>query len=265
MEEFSLEKPFKRKPTNRRQFTISPDAKLQKNFKYFMQQELAYYNNLVENFNSRIKAFPQDVLSIRDRDIKLLETCGQLAFDPAKLLTSKNETWPEALKSYNPVVYGTDGKPRLTNKQIAIMQIGIVPAHIHHQVRKNMISEIFSTVSNQASIFLASRNTEQLRAPVYLLQQHTWETKRHLQIPKTLVEMSYDSNDNQTLIKTPYNKDPIYISGYDLTEIPFSTMIIRAPILGEEKPAWKIDFKDGINKYLLNLTDSRPIKKRVRR
>ena len=265
MEERNLEKPYKRKPPNRRQFSTNPDIKLQANLKFFMQQELVYYNTLVEHFNSRIRAFPQDVLSIRDREIKLLETCGQFAYDPAKLLTSKNDTWPEALKSYNPVVYDTDGQVRLTSKQVAIMQIGAVPATIHHQVRRNIISEVFSTVSQQAEIFLASRNTEQLRAPVYLLQQHTWETKRHLQVPQSLVEMSYNDDTNLTLIKTPYNKEPMSVLGYDLTDIPFTTMVIRAPIKGDDRPTWRLEFKDGLQKYLLTLTDPMPMRKKIRR
>lgn len=262
MEDFVIEKPFKRKPTNKRIFEVYPDYNLQKNLKFFMQQELFYFNTLVDAFNSRIKAFPQDVMSIKDRDVKLLETCGQFAFNPNKLLSTKADSWPEALKSYVPVVYDTDGKQRLTSRQVAIMEIGTTPATIHHQVRRNIISELFSTVKGQAAIFLAAQKTEQLRAPVQMLQRQEWNTKHHLQIPRTIIEMSYNSDTNATDIKTPYNKESIKVSGYDLTEIPFTIMILRAPVAGEDKPAWRIELKDVTNRYILNLTDPRPYKKK---
>ena len=211
MKDFTLDKPFKRRPTNRRAFTVNPDIKLQRNFKYFMQQELNYYNTLVENFNSRIKAFPQDVISIRDRDIKLLETCGQLAFDPEQLVNTNNDQWPEALKSYGSVIFDNNGNLRLDNKQLSIMKIGCVPANIHHQVRRNILSEMFSLVSSQAAIFIAAQMTEHLRAPVHMLQRNTWDTKHHLKIPKSLVEMQYNADANCTEITTPYNKTAITV------------------------------------------------------
>lgn len=264
MEKFNLEKPFKRRPTSRRIFAIQPNLNLQKNLKYFMQQELHYYNTLVESFNPRIKAFPQDVISIKDREIKLLETCGQLSFNPDKLLKTKNEEWPEALKSYGSVIFDETGKSRINDTQLAIMQIGTAPAHIHHQVRRNMLSELFSLISSQANIFLSAQKTEHLRAPVHMLQSQTWETKHHLQIPSSIVEMFYNNDTNLTEIKTPYNKSPIIVYGYNLTDIPYNMMIVRAPNVGEEKPTWRLEFKDTTNRYLLNLSDPRAYKKRQR-
>ena len=176
MEDFIHDKPVKRRPPNRRIFSINPDAKLQKNLKYFMLQELGYYNVLIETFNSRVKAFPQDILSIRDRGVKLLETCAQFAYDPEKLTNSKNDTWPEAFKTYGPVIYDSD-----------------------------------------------------------------W-----------------------TEIKVPYSKEWITVLGYDLTEIPYTTMVIRAPNIGEETPTWRIEFKDQPNKYILNLSDPRVYKRKKR-
>lgn len=264
MEEFNIQKPFKRRPPSKRIFSINPDIKMQKNLRYFMEQELSYYNTLVENFNMRIRAFPQDVTSIRDRDIKLLETCGQFAYNPENLINSKNEDWPEALKSYGHVVFDNDGHPRINNKQLAIMQIGCVPARIHHQVRRNMLSEAFALASSQASIFLSAQKTEHLRAPVHLMQNQTIETKHHLQIPKSLIEMTYNQDTNWTEIKTPYNKTAITVLGYDLTEIPYTMMILRAPNVGEERPTWRTEFKDTTNKYLLNLTDPKIYKRKNR-
>jgi hypothetical protein len=264
MENFDLERPIKRRPPSQRQFVITPDPRLQKNLLYFMQQELGYYNTLVTNFNARVKAFPQDILAIRDRDIKLLETCGQFAYDPDKLLSTDYDKWPEAFKSYQSIVYLTEGKTRISERTLGIMKIATVPAHIHHQVRRNMISEVFATVSSQANIFLAAKNTEQLRAPVQMMQPQTWETKHHLQVPKSLIEMNYNDDTNWTLIKTPYNKEWLTVLGYDLTAIPYNTMVIKSPIPGEDKPTWRIEFKDQPNKYLLNLTDPRPYKKKRR-
>lgn len=255
MKPFNTEKTFNQRPPSKRVFVINPDIKTQKNLKYFMQQELAYYNVLVENFNARIKAFPQDVVSIKDRDIKLLETCGELAVNPVTLLSKKNEEWPDALKSYNQVIFDANGESRLNSRQLAIMQIGAVPAQIHHQVRRNMLSELFSLISSQANIFLSAQKTEQLKAPVYMLQQQVWDTKHHLQIPKSLVKMTYNESMTSTDVTTPYNKIPITVSGFDLTKIPYTMIVLRAPNTGEEKPTWRMEFKDVSNKYLLNLSD----------
>lgn len=254
----------KKKPFNKKIFEIEVSPKAEKSLKYFMQQELQYYNSVVYHLNARMKAFPQDILAIRDRDVKLLETCAQFATDPAMLIKTKPEEWPNQFKSYTNVVYNTDGSPRIDNKTIGVIQIGSIPGNIHNVIRRNIVSEAFNYVSGQAGIVLAGQKTETLRAPIHMLQTHSLSTKRHMQLTKNLVKITFDEEKIGSNIYTPYSKEPLHVQGYDLSEVPFTILVIKSsmPKYSTEKLSWAIEFKDIKSGYLINLTDSFPRKKR---
>jgi len=254
----------KKRPYNKKVFEVEVSTKTEKNLKYFMQQELQYYNTVVYHLNARMKAFPQDILAIKDRDIKLLETCAQFATDPEKLVTTKPEEWPEQFKSYTNVVYNADGSRRIDDKTVGVIQIGTIPGNIHNLVRRNIISEAFNYVSSNATIVLAGQKTETLRAPIYMLQTHSMTTKRHMQLTKNLVKIKFNEERVGSDIYTPYNKEPLHVAGYDLSEIPYTILVIKSsmPKYSSEKLSWAVEFKDIKAGYLITLTDSYPYKKR---
>lgn len=250
-----------KKVTNKRLFEIVLSNTMINNLKYFVQQELQYYNTVSELLTSRAKAFPSDVLNIKDREVKLLETCAQYGISPEKLIKTPLSEWKDPFKSYEPILRNTDKTSKLSNRQIEIMNIGACPGHLPSSVRRSIVSEIFSHVSSQASILLAGQSTEHLRIPLQMLQQHTLETKRHLQLGKAAIKMNWDENKEETSIITPYGKESLVVKKYDLTSIPFNSVVIRAPYKGQENQTWLIELKEP-SKYMLTLTDNYPYRKK---
>jgi hypothetical protein len=96
--------------------------------------------------------------------------------------------------------------------------------------------------------------TEGLRAPVQLLNTHTLDTKRHLQIPGDLVKVSYDQDSNNSLVSIPYTNKELCIDGYDISDITFRSAVIRAPHPMNGDGKWYIDFKDS-GGYSITMTD----------
>lgn len=243
-----------RRVTNRRTFEINVDRDTSNHLRYFISQELGYFNTLVEKLTPKLRAFPQDLLSMKDREKKVWETCAEHAVDPQKLLDHPIEEWPENLRSLSNIVRESDGTPKFSPAQITMMRIAAEPARLHKSVRRLMASEVLRYMTGQAETVLAGMKTEGLRAPVQLLNTHTLDTKRHLQIPGDLVKVTYDQESNNSSVAIPYSNKTICIEGYDISEIAFKSVVIRSPHPTNGDGKWYIDFKDSSG-YSITMTD----------
>ena len=250
-----------RKPPYQKFFELKLTKTAETNLRYFIEQELFYYNSVVEQLTSRVKAFPQDILSLKDRDSKVLETIGQHRISP-EVLSKSAENCPEELKIYSSSIYDADGKCKFTKNQLGIMEIGTIEGNIHGLTRKGILSEAFSYVNGQANIILSGQKTESLKAPLQMLQTHTLDTKRHVQLNRSCIKLDYSEKFKGTMINTPYSKHAFFIEGYDITNSPFNIMVIRAPLKNAGPQKWFAELKDVSSKYLLNLTDHHPRKNR---
>ena len=95
-----------------------------------------------------------------------------------------------------------------------------------------------------------------------MLQTHTIDTKRHLQIPYNLVKITYDVENNASNISVPYSSLPIVIPHFDLTQSAFKTLLVRAPHPLSQNQKWQIDLRDGTTGYMLSITDAPERRKR---
>jgi len=244
----------KRRITNRRTFEINVDRDVSNHLRYFISQELGYFNTLVEKLMPKLRAFPQDLLSMKDRERKAWETCAEHAVDPQKLLDHPIEQWSEHLKSLGNFVREPDGSPRFSSSHINMMRIAAEPARLHKNVRRLMAAEVLRYMTGQAETVLAGMKTEGLRAPVQLLNTHTLDTKRHLQIPGDLVKVTYDQDTTNSFVEIPYSNKKLCIEGYDISEITFKSVVIRSPHPTNGDGKWYIDFKDS-GGYSITMTD----------
>ena len=253
--------PAKR-PIYQKTFEVETTKDIDNHLGYFIKQELGYYNTLVEQLGPRLRAFPQDLLSIKDREKKIWEACAEHAVPAQKLLDHPATEWPAHLRLFESLVYDQEGVPTITSAQANILSIAASPARLHPQVRKNISSEVLKYMLGQAESFLASHKLEGFRSPMQLLNTHTLESKRHIQMPGSLVKMSYDEESNSTNVSTPYTKDPLVIQGVDITEARFNTVVIRASGSNPVGRKWFMDLKDSTSRYMLDLTDSFERRKR---
>lgn len=222
---------------------------------YFVQQELGYYNMLVEKLTPRLKAHPKDLLNFKDTEKKLWEACAERAVDPQKLIDHPLKEWPVHLHSLHPLVYDYDGNIRISPAHISMIGAAASPARVHASVRKAMANEILNYMISQADTVNSAATTETMRVPVQLLQSYTFDNKRHLQIPFNLLTMKYDEKTGTTHIHTPYSRKPIIVPNVDLTYTKFKLLIVRSPHPTSLNKNWQIDLKDSPLTYIVNLTD----------
>lgn len=247
--------PFgdRKRKTYQRNFEVELSQEQDSNLNYFMQQELAYYNAIVERLTPRLRTFPKDFLSIKDKELALWEVCAEFAVNPNNMAKYPNvEAWPNHLKPYFGLLFDSKGL-RISTSHLSIFEAASTPARIHASVRKNIAVEILKHMLKQADSIASAQKTEVLKTPMQLLNTYTIETKRHLQIPSKLVKMTYDENIDSTNISIPYSKFPIIISGNDLSESRYSFLVIRST--HPDTKIWNVELKDSESKYMLTLTD----------
>lgn len=236
------------------------EIELSKNSKnhleYFVRQELGYYNSIVEQLSPRIRAFPQDLLSIKDREKKLWEVCAEYGVDVNQMISHPVDAWPKHLKQYGSLIWSQEGAIKLTPSQLNIMKVASQPAKLHPSIRKAIATEILKYVTGQAEAFVEVLNGNEFKTPMQMLQPHTLETRRHLQVPASLVKIKYDNDSGDSFITIPYCQDPIKVVGYDLSQTNFRMLVIRAPHPNNHSQEWKIEFKDSSQPYLLFMNDA---------
>lgn len=244
-----------RRATYQKVFEFTPSVELENNLIYFMTQELNYYNSLISQLTPRLRAFPKEILHLRDKDLRLWEVCAEYAVDPNQLVTYPVEQWPKHLQHHGQVVYDQQGNSKISAGQISVLAIAAGPARLHAHMRKHMAVEILNYMYSQADTLLAAQKTDTMRAPMQMLQTCTVDNKRHIQLERRLVKINYDAESGDSLITVPYSKEPIRIANVDISESRFTIMVIRCPHPGSKDKKWHVELKDPTSKYLINLTD----------
>lgn len=243
----------RKKKNYQRNFEVELPKEIDSSLSYFVNQELAYFNSIIELLTPRLRTFPTELLSMKDKELKLWDICSEFAVDPNTLLQYKNVVdWPEHLKPYFGLLYSPEGV-RISTPHLNIIQIASSKARIHPTVRKNIASEALRHMIKQADAFLSAQKTDSFKAPLQLLTTHTLDTKRHLQIPGNLTSVGYNEEDDTSNITIPYSKHPIAIQGVDISENKFTLLILRH--LTNKDKTWNVELKDIESKYLLGLTD----------
>lgn len=246
--------PKKKRLPSRRTFEIEITKDTNQHLSYFVKQELGYYNSLIESLTPRLRTFPGDFISMKDKEKRLWEACAEHAVDPAKMLAHPLDKWPDHLRHLHSSMFDQDGAQKISAAHIHILKMAAAPARVHGSVRKSMAVEILKYMIGQSEVLQAGLKSESLKAPLQLLVTHSLDTKRHLQIPASLVKIYYDETENLSRISIPYSKDAVVVRDYDLTEIPFKSLVVRAPHPSTSDSAWTVDFKE-VSPYLISMVD----------
>jgi hypothetical protein len=252
----------KRRVPYHKNFEIDLDLNSQRNLSFFISQELAYFNSLINLLNPRIRAFPEDFLSFKEKERKLWDACAEHAIDPTILMQHKLDTWPKHLKYIHAFLYDSDGEKRISDSHLNIVSVAATPARIHKNVRKAIASEIIRYMLGQAEVLCAGKKTEGLRAPMQMLQEHTIDTKRHLQIPMSLVKITWNEDIEASQVEIPYSKRLLTLPDIDISGIKSGWLIIRSPHPNNSIQKWFLDFKESQSSYMIGITDARESRRR---
>lgn len=251
----------RKRKTYQRHFEVEVNKETDQSLNYFIRQELAYYNSIIELLTPRLRTFPGDLLSMKDKELKLWEVCSEFAIDPNILLKYPDAIdWPSHLQPYFGLLYDIKGV-RISKTHLNIIQIASSSARILPVVRKNIAIELLQHMIKQADIIHSTQKTDTMKTPLQLLNIHTIDTKRHVQIPSNLVKIKYSEDIDSSDIEIPYSKIPIVIPGADLTDSKFSLLILRSSHTIPN--VWNVEIKDNEHKYLIGLSDYNDKKKRI--
>lgn len=239
--------------------TISDATK--RNLNGYMQEELKYYNTLVNGFNSKIRVLEAEFELLKDNYEKLWLDVAQTGIDIRSFANKPIAEWPDMFKPYaNIIVSGI--RFIVSDRMMILFDLAATKAIFHQSIRRAMAYEVLHYVRPQAKQIAESdaNVTGQMKSPIQMLQPYLLLYKRHVQLINNIVETTYNEESGSTVIKIPYSKEPVIVEGHDLTKIPHNHFIIRQKVGDTPKidTPWQITIRKGIEKYLLNVTDSNP-------
>lgn len=235
--------------------------------KEFMKQELGYYNALVEGLGPRARTFTETLIALHKDwealwEALALEGKSIKAYERAK----EDVELPASLEKHRKMLVSRDSKGGrfLDERMFNIMQIAATPSLIHPTVRKAMAGLILEFYKDQSGK-LIKRNDEAFgeedlySKPIDLLVKHDMVTKRHLQIPRSILNAVYWYQDRDlTEIYHPYSDNPLIIQGHNLENNNHWNLIILHQQPGSEVVAsdpWVVDIKQSQVPYLIKYVD----------
>lgn len=247
---------------------IELDSISKKHLKFFMEQELNYYNLLINNATIRLRAFPEEFVGMKDGWERLwasLAYHGRSIRELAKIDISK---WPRDLRVSVPNVAIKGGKLNLEDRKMMLFDIVGIRGNIHPMMRRNLAVEVLRNMIAQAENLVSSQKsaTGQMRVPVHILQPMSYPERRHIQLSKDTVEMHYDHETRQTIIKVPYTDKPLIAKDVNLTDEKYDIMVIRQQpnVETNESTPWQVTLLHSSHRYLLDMTDQNVYVKKKR-
>lgn len=230
---------------------LEPGDKLR--YQGFMKQELAFYNSLINAFTSRTRTFPEHILALNEQWIKLF---GQIAFEGKSIKhlerAPADAQLTEGMEIFRRYLVGQDneGQRYLTERMLTIMEAAASPGVVHPVVRRNLALEMvrfykdqavkFATPANQGNGDDLYKSTPEMLEPADLLK------KRHLQMPRQMINVEWDEAKEQSLLRTAYVSNPIIIKNINLVENKDWTHIIlhqEPNTVSRPSSPWFVDVK----------------------
>jgi len=219
-------------------YTVWVSESDQIRLRQFALHELAYYNTVIENLESRCRAFPKQVSEVTQAQIELV--CESV----------KHNTLTDTTMLPEWLQYVT--------RQLLKPKVVMIP-----ETKAIMTRSLFEFFRDQAQIFKEPINNDKLEISYKVTPQNLSkldsQQKRHVQIPRSQVKIKWDTERDASLISTPLNAEPIQIPGLNLNERDGWHMLVLRQEPGrwvQPDTPWQAEFRHTQNSYLIRLTDS---------
>lgn len=241
---------------------VDPSDKLR--LEFFIGQERAYYNALVEVFSPRARAFPESLLGLTDQEKKLFGIAAMTNTPVTPILRSgSRENLPKQFEKFEDLLFGKITNPsKMSYEKASVIDMGVFAATLIPEVRKNMAMTFLEHYTEQArkiSTPAASTSDSIYKSPPEFLVEATSQQKRHLQIPRKALKLSWDETTRQTRILCQYLVNPIVVNDVNLCAMPaWNYLILRQDNVKKVNPTtpWIIDLRKTSSDYLLKNMDS---------
>jgi hypothetical protein len=259
---------FNFKRTKERSFQIEIDNISKRHLMFFMQNELSYYNNVINNGTMRLRAFPEEIVAMREGFGRLWAAIAFTGKNIREFLKEDIKKWPQVLKDAVPQIAIQNGRVSIDEKKLMLFDAISVTGNIHPAMRQHIASELLSTMLPQADQLVQCHKstTGQMKDPVHMLVPREYPERRHIQLTRDLIKMSYNKEKEQTEITVPYTDKPLIIKDHDLTAEKFNVMLIRQQpnVSVNANTPWQIDLMITSHKYLMDIVDQNLYTKKKR-
>lgn len=248
-----------KRPNRERSHVIDIDSVTKRHLMFFMKQELDYYNTMVNNATMRLRAFPDEILGLKDGYERLWSNLAYNGRSIRELAKLELKKWPRELRTSVPQSATKNGKLALDERKLMMLDIAGTKGNIHPQMRRTLAAELLRSMMPQAEqLANAQRNSAgTMRSPVHMLTPLEYPEKRHLQLSSDIPSMVWDPENKRTEITVPYTDKPLIVRDFNLTDEKFDIMIIRQQPNVEvtDSTPWQIALMHTSHRYLLDLTD----------
>ncbi len=252
---------FAPKPRVDHTHTVMVHESDQRRLNTFFRHELALYNRLIEAFESRTRAFPAQISEITPAQIQLFATLAAAGLTIQAVLKDAS-VLPDKLAYLLPQIVSSN-------------QRGVLPSHVQFvfdsvlreqlvvipQTKQAMIQAVCEFYKEQAAVLMSPVNHADLcyRSTAINLLKLDAQTKRHAQIPRSVIRVVYNHEQDCTELFTPLNAQALVIPGVNINNRQgWTTLVLRQEpgrYVTEQTP-WLAEFRNTNNKYLIRLTDT---------
>lgn len=155
--ELSKTKPDEFKPKRSRfSFQLEIDFGMKKRFMACANDELNYYNKIVEDFSARLRRDHNSLLNIKDEYLGAMLTFAETPIDVFELkrnsITTRDMKLPKNYEPYQHILLGLDrsGNPRLTENWFGLYELVSKNANVSPVTRRKMVEALVSWFKDQA-------------------------------------------------------------------------------------------------------------------
>lgn len=217
----------------------------------FAAQERAYFNALVEGFSGPIRTMAETIGHVHDRYAGLF---GFVAETGCDVRTLRREQAPDFAS-----LFDERGRLSLSPRHALIFDIAAAPAVLHTKVRRAMALAMLAFAKEQADALASPLPDHGYRFAITMLSSHEERTKRHLQMPRTLLKIR--DEEGRTTITLPYFSISVEIA---TPRIPWNYATLRWNGDPERPTAWVLELSQENEPYILRRADSarRPKKRK---
>lgn len=231
--------------------TIEPSDKVR--LRGFIKNEIAYYNALLNGFQSRLRTMPEVFDEVDGALLGAVAAHGYnlSAFDNAEIL-------PATLKPYAKILFDAQGHPALSERVMLFIASVSVSTVLHPATREAMVLAFLEEHRRQAASLsrtVNNREDQVLASAVSLLHPHDGRLKRHLQLPARAAVIGADRRS----IRSSYTASPIMLKQTIPDNATFNVIVVRDEE-GAGEGNWMVELRHDPNDYMVRLSDS-PIKK----
>ena len=170
--------------------------------RFFVEQETAYLNGLVNGFGGPIRTMPEVLRTMTGRWEELYGLCASHGITP---VNARPNGLPLAFKPFSDLIASA------SVKQSLLFEIASQPATLAHGVRRVMAVEVLRHARTQAEALSQPMLDGTYRSLVEVLSPMEIGQKRHVQVPRSEVRLSGDHDEAAIAIQFPYLNTKIEI------------------------------------------------------